>query len=168
MSGPNYSTRWKPVPMAELAFVAVTETKNHKIVPVLNIQTSPELAQPAFPLPVVGHDLVYLIPECIRVIAVMKVTQLVHHNVVDDSGWSHHALPVNIQPTVLATAGPAVVHIFYFYCRNGYTHLRGEVGNPLSKSLHTFRGVIRHERLSGCWYPALFNHATVEAKPALF
>ncbi len=88
--------------------------RREQLVRHLNIQTGTMLSQPIFSLPIIWHHLIYFIPEGIIMIFLVNVTQLVYHDVVDNFGRRHHALPVKIKHPALATAGPAVTHIFYF------------------------------------------------------
>ena len=59
-----------------------------------NVQPRTVRSQPLSTLTVYRHDLVDLIPEGVRVIEVVKVTQLMHDDVVDDRLRRHHTLPV--------------------------------------------------------------------------
>lgn len=57
----------------------------------------------------VRHHRVHFIPEHIGVVSAMEVTQLMHHDVVDDSGRSHHGLSMEIELSAVAATGPAVL-----------------------------------------------------------
>jgi len=58
------------------------------------VQPRPMLAQPFFPLAVVRHHLVDLVPERVGVVAVTEVAEFVGDDVVDDGLRSQHALPM--------------------------------------------------------------------------
>jgi hypothetical protein len=52
-------------------------------------------------------------------VSVMKVAQLMHHDIVDDLGWCHQALPVKIQHVSRATTSPAIAHVMDYIQKLG-------------------------------------------------
>jgi hypothetical protein len=63
----------------------------------LNIQTSSVRFEPGFSFRVIRHHLVDFIPKSVRVIALMDMGEFMDHDVINDLGRGHHALPVERQ-----------------------------------------------------------------------
>lgn len=49
-------------------------------------------------LAVFGHHLFHFIPEGLLVVRIDRMGELMHHDIVDNCSWGHHALPVEVEP----------------------------------------------------------------------
>lgn len=120
--------------------------------------------KPIFPFPLVGEHLVDFVPEGVRVIAVVKVTKLVDHDVVDDTGRSHQALPVEIERSGDATAGPAVTHLLDLDGAGIDADLRSIEGHAGSETLLALLNIEILEGFPGSGRVLLLNAGTLKAK----
>jgi hypothetical protein len=92
-------------------------------------------SKPFFPLSVVRHDLIDLIPKGIIMVAAVEVAEFMNNDEVGNARWSHHTLPVEVQRIAFTKACPTVTHVFNALFARLNTHFISVVGNSVTYPL---------------------------------